>query len=44
MKVFWAPQTRSTRALWMLEELGVDYDMEQIDIRRPDRNDSENAR
>lgn len=41
MKIFWAPQTRSTRALWMLEEAGIDYDMQLIDIRRPDRQDSD---
>lgn len=26
MKVYWAPQTRSTRALWMLEEIGIPYE------------------
>ncbi|MDH3481986.1 MAG: glutathione S-transferase family protein [Gammaproteobacteria bacterium] len=41
MKLFWAPQTRSTRAIWMLEEADLDYDMELVDIRRPDRKDSE---
>jgi glutathione S-transferase len=41
MKLFWAPQTRSTRAIWMLEEAGIDYAMELIDIRRNDRKDSE---
>lgn len=41
MKVFWAPQTRSTRALWMLEEAGIDYDMELVDIRGSDRKDSD---
>lgn len=40
MRVFWAPQTRSTRAIWMLEEAGIDYDMELIDLRSPDRTDS----
>ena len=30
MKVFWAPQSRSTRAVWMLEEAGIDYDMELV--------------
>ena len=40
MKIFWAPQTRSTRALWMLEEASVDYDMQLIDIRGEDRKDS----
>ncbi len=39
MKIFWAPQTRSTRALWMLEEAGVEYESELIDIRSPDRDD-----
>ncbi len=40
MKLFWAPQTRSTRAIWMLEELGLDYERELVDIRSPDRKDS----
>ncbi len=40
MKLFWAPQTRSTRAIWMLEETGIDYDMELVDIRAADREDS----
>jgi len=41
MKLYWAPQTRSTRALWMLEEAGMPYDTEIVDIRAPDRKDSE---
>ena len=40
MKLYWAPQTRSARALWMLNEVGVDYEMELVDIRAPDRQDS----
>lgn len=40
MKLFWAPQTRSTRAIWMLEEAGVDYDFELVDIRNPEREDN----
>ncbi|MGB5448086.1 MAG: glutathione S-transferase [Woeseiaceae bacterium] len=40
MKIFWAPQTRSTRAIWMLEETGVKYEMELVDIRSPDRKNS----
>lgn len=35
MKLFWCPQTRSVRAIWMLEELGVPYDRVLIDIRDP---------
>jgi glutathione S-transferase len=41
MKVFWAPQTRSTRALWMLEEAGIDYETELVDIRAEERKDSD---
>jgi len=40
MRLFWAPQTRSTRAIWMLEEAGIDYEMELVDIRSPDRENS----
>jgi glutathione S-transferase len=40
MKLFWAPQTRSARAIWMLEESGLDYDLELTDIRSPEREDS----
>ena len=40
MKLFWAPQTRSQRAIWMLEEAGLDYDLELVDIRAPDRKDN----
>jgi glutathione S-transferase len=33
MKLFWAPQTRSIRIVWMLEEASVHYDRVKIDIR-----------
>jgi glutathione S-transferase len=39
MKLFWAPQTRSTRAFWMLEEAGVRYETTKIDIRAENRDD-----
>ncbi|MGI9201324.1 MAG: glutathione S-transferase family protein [Woeseiaceae bacterium] len=39
MKLFWAPQTRSSRAVWMLEEAGVDYELERIDLRDSGRED-----
>jgi len=32
MKLYYGPKTRSTRALWMLEECGADYEVELIDI------------
>lgn len=44
LKLFWAPQTRSSRAVWMLEELGIDYAMEQIDIRAEKRVASDDFR
>lgn len=31
-----APQSRSTRCLWLLEELGADYRINYVDIRRMD--------
>lgn len=34
MKLFWAPRSRSMRALWMMEETGQPYDRVLIDIRR----------
>ncbi len=32
MKLFWAPQTRAQRAIWMLEEAGIEYEMEQVEL------------
>jgi glutathione S-transferase len=33
IKLYWCPQTRATRALWMLEEAGVPFELVRIDIR-----------
>ena len=44
MKLYWAPQTRSSRAVWMLEEAGVDYEIEIVDIRASERQDSDEFR
>ena len=44
MKLYWAPQTRSSRVAWMLEEAGADYEIELVDIRSPDRRDSDEFR
>ncbi len=41
MKLFWAPQTRAQRGIWMLEEAGVEYELENVDIRAEQRRDSE---
>ena len=35
MKLYWCKQTRSTRAIWMLEETGLPYDLVEVDIRDP---------
>ncbi len=35
MKLYWCPQTRAVRAVWMLEEAGVPYERVHIDIRDP---------
>lgn len=35
MKLYWAPQTRSSRVLWMLEEAGVAYERALVDIQDP---------
>lgn len=44
MKLYWAPRTRAVRAIWMLEETGVGYELEQVDIRAENRRDSEQFR
>ncbi len=40
MKLYWAPGTRASRALWLLEEADVDYEIETVDIRAEPRKDS----
>ena len=35
MKLFWCARTRASRAMWMLEEAGIDYQRVEIDIRDP---------
>ncbi len=36
MKLYWCPKTRASRAVWMLEEAGVDYERVFVDIRNPE--------
>lgn len=38
-----APQTRSTRLLWLLEELGADYSINYVTIRRMDGSGASDA-
>jgi len=33
LKLYYAPRTRSTRILWLLEELGLPYELERVDFR-----------
>jgi glutathione S-transferase len=35
VKLYFAPRTRSARVLWLLEELGLPYELEQIEFRPP---------
>jgi len=35
MKLFWCARTRASRVVWMLEELGVAYDREVVDLHDP---------
>ncbi|MEO0982801.1 MAG: glutathione S-transferase family protein [Pseudomonadota bacterium] len=32
MTLYWSPQTRASRAVWLLEEAGADYALERVDI------------
>jgi glutathione S-transferase len=38
MKLYWAPQSRSFRALWMMEEAGAPYERVLVDIRKGAQN------
>ncbi|MXW01673.1 MAG: glutathione S-transferase family protein [Holophagales bacterium] len=39
MRLYWCPDTRANRVVWMLEELGVDYETVYVDVFRPRRSD-----
>ena len=39
MQLYWAPRTRASRAVWMLEELALDYEIIPVEIRNRDRNE-----
>ncbi|GAB4537334.1 MAG: glutathione S-transferase family protein [Parvularculaceae bacterium] len=42
IKLYWCPRTRASRALWLLEEAGVEYERVLIDVRNPaDRQNTE---
>ena len=41
MKLYWAPRTRSLRALWVLEEAGVSYERVRIDLSAGEQKSAE---
>jgi glutathione S-transferase len=38
LKLYFAPRTRAVRVLWLLEELGLPYQLERVDFLPPARN------
>jgi len=41
IKLYWCPQTRASRILWMLEEMNEPFAVEMVDIRNPDAKTAE---
>ena len=41
IKLFWCPQTRASRILWMLEEMGEPFEIEIVDLRNPEPKSAE---
>ena len=41
MKLYWAPRTRSLRALWLLEEAGVPYERIRLDLSAGEQKSAE---
>ena len=39
LKLYWAPHTRAFRIVWMLEETGLPYTLEHVDIRSGAQDD-----
>ena len=35
IKLYFAPRTRSVRILWLLEELGLPYELERVEFEPP---------
>ncbi|MGE0667650.1 MAG: glutathione S-transferase family protein [Sphingomonadales bacterium] len=44
LKLYWAPQSRAVRALWMMEEAGLPYERVLVDIRSGDQSTADYAR
>ena len=43
IKFYWCPQTRASRILWMLEEMGEPFEIEMVDLRKPATKSAEFA-
>jgi glutathione S-transferase len=41
MKLYWAPRTRSLRALWILEEAGAPYERARLDLSAGEQKSAE---
>jgi glutathione S-transferase len=41
MKLYWAPRTRSLRALWVLEEAGIPYERVKLDLKADDQKSAD---
>ena len=41
IKLFWCPRTRASRILWMLEEMGEPFEVETVDLSKPEKKSVE---
>ena len=41
IKLFWCPRTRASRILWMLAEMGEPFEVETVDLRKPEKKSVE---
>lgn len=41
IKLFWCHQTRASRILWMLEEMGEKFEIETVDLHKPETKSAE---
>jgi len=44
VKLYWAPRTRSSRPRWMLEELGVPYELVRVDMQKAEHKSPEHRK